>query len=250
MEGRQKEYGNETTTDTEDAIKPGRVENEVSEGPVVVNLQINVDSHNNQNSVSIAEKGRKRIRKSGEVGQLKKKKLEESCKKIEQEDLQKYGLLDGDIAYVLKSLNDENVTVHCSACSDTIFAGDASQNLQKFRRHTNANSHMLNLKRMQCRSSGIPTEFTSIMKAIDEKHPGEFTYNSESYGEIRCNSCFPQAIIDIKSQRGGTMNRVNNHLTGACHKASKKAKSNNSKIESFFGGKSCPKSGSCSKANK
>lgn len=73
MEGRQKEYGNETTTDTEDAIKPGRVENEVSEGPVVVNLQINVDSHNNQNSVSIAEKGRKRIRKSGEVGQLKKK---------------------------------------------------------------------------------------------------------------------------------------------------------------------------------
>ena len=72
--------------------------------------------------------------------------------------------MDGEITYVLKSLEAEYVTVHCFACSDANFAGDTFQKLQKFLRHTAANSIALNLKRMQCRSGGIPKELASIMR--------------------------------------------------------------------------------------
>ena len=88
-------------------------------------------------------------------------------------------------------------------------------------------------------SKTVPSEFVPKINEINEEYPGEFTYAHSDYGKVKCNICVQEVFLDIKSDRGGVINRIKAHTEKDVHrnwKMSKKsaATSSRSKIESFM----------------
>ena len=69
---------------------------------------------------------------------------------MSKEEKETNGFRAGQLSYTLKAVSEEKVTINCSVCQDVINAGEAAQDLQKFKRHLQSNTHQLNLKKLKC----------------------------------------------------------------------------------------------------
>ena len=72
---------------------------------------------------------------------------------------------------------------------------------------------------------------------INEEYPGKFTYAHSDYGKVKYDICVQEVFLDIKSDRGGIINRIKAHTEKDVYwnwKMSRKsaATSSRSRIES------------------
>ena len=97
--------------------------------------------------------GKKRTRVTTKVPSSKKAKLQarlqEKCEELSKEETKGNGFRAGQLSYTLKLVPKEKVTVNCSVCQDVINAGESGQDLQKFKRHLQSNTHQLNHKKLK-----------------------------------------------------------------------------------------------------